>query len=162
MLARRYCDATKSREMIFFDALSPAMNAGHPTPSHGQSEQARTHNVTKAQEVRDSGGRVNAQGLLGPTTAVHYIPKRLGVNSTSYCNLLKNHLKPAVRSKRRRLLGSRALLQHDNARPTAVQERKKSKDCGSSVFCAHPTRQTSHRAIFPYSDPQRGFRGKGF
>jgi len=34
-----------------------------------------------------------------------------------YVELLKNHLSPAVKSKRRGLLSTGVLLQHDNARP---------------------------------------------
>jgi hypothetical protein len=47
----------------------------------------------------------------------HYMPRGLTINSESYCDLLQNHLKPAIRSKRRDLLSSGVLLQHDNARP---------------------------------------------
>lgn len=47
----------------------------------------------------------------------HYIDRGMTVNSTSYSNLLKNQLRPAIRSKRRGLLTSGVLLQHDNARP---------------------------------------------
>ena len=35
----------------------------------------------------------------------------------SYCDLLANHLKPAIRTKRRGLLSKKVLLQYDNARP---------------------------------------------
>jgi histone-lysine N-methyltransferase SETMAR len=45
----------------------------------------------------------------------HYMPRGLTINSKSYCDLLQNHLKPAIRSKRRGLLSSGVLLQHDNA-----------------------------------------------
>jgi histone-lysine N-methyltransferase SETMAR len=44
----------------------------------------------------------------------HYMPRGLTINSKSYCDLLQNHLKPAVRSKRRGMLSSGVLLQHDN------------------------------------------------
>ena len=39
------------------------------------------------------------------------------INSASYCDLLANRLKPAIRTKRRGLLSKKVLLQHDNARP---------------------------------------------
>ena len=39
------------------------------------------------------------------------------MNSAMYVDLLKNHLGPAIKSKRRRLLSTGVLLQHDNARP---------------------------------------------
>jgi histone-lysine N-methyltransferase SETMAR len=47
----------------------------------------------------------------------HYMPRGLTINSESYCDLLQNHLKPAVRSKCHGLLSSGVLLQHDSARP---------------------------------------------
>jgi histone-lysine N-methyltransferase SETMAR len=45
----------------------------------------------------------------------HYMPRGLTINSESYCDLLQNHLKPAIRSKNHSLLSSGVLLQHDNA-----------------------------------------------
>jgi histone-lysine N-methyltransferase SETMAR len=39
------------------------------------------------------------------------------VNSATYADLLKKLLLPAIKSKRRRLLSTGVLLQHDNARP---------------------------------------------
>jgi len=39
------------------------------------------------------------------------------VTSGTYADLLKNHLRPAIKSERRRLLSTGVLLQHDNARP---------------------------------------------
>ena len=47
----------------------------------------------------------------------HYLPKGQTVNSRSYCDLLQNHLRPAIRSKRRCLLSKGVCLQQDNARP---------------------------------------------
>ena len=47
----------------------------------------------------------------------HYKPRRNTVNSATHADLLKNHLRPAVKSKRRGLLSTGVLLQHDNARP---------------------------------------------
>jgi len=39
------------------------------------------------------------------------------MNSATYADLLKNYLYPAIKSKRRRLLTTGVLLQHDNAGP---------------------------------------------
>ena len=39
------------------------------------------------------------------------------VNSATYCALLQDQLKPAIRQKRRGLLSAGVLLLHDNARP---------------------------------------------
>ena len=47
----------------------------------------------------------------------HYLPRGNTVNSTTYANLLKNHLRPAIKSKRYGLLRTGVSLQHDNARP---------------------------------------------
>ena len=47
----------------------------------------------------------------------HYMPRGNTVNSAAYADLLKNHLRPAINSKRRGLLSTGVLLQHDNARP---------------------------------------------
>ena len=47
----------------------------------------------------------------------HSMPRGTTVTSASYRDLLKNHLKPAIRSKRRGLLSTGILLQHDNVRP---------------------------------------------
>jgi histone-lysine N-methyltransferase SETMAR len=44
------------------------------------------------------------------------MPRGLTINSESYCDLLQNHFKPAIRSKCHGLLSSGVLLQHDNAR----------------------------------------------
>jgi histone-lysine N-methyltransferase SETMAR len=59
----------------------------------------------------------------------HNMPRGLTINSESYCDLLQNHLKPAIRSKRRGVLSSCVLLQHDNARlHTARATAKKITD----------------------------------
>jgi histone-lysine N-methyltransferase SETMAR len=59
----------------------------------------------------------------------HYMPRGRTINSESYCDLLQNHLKPAIRSKRRGLHSSGVLLQHENARPhTARATAKKITD----------------------------------
>jgi histone-lysine N-methyltransferase SETMAR len=46
----------------------------------------------------------------------HYMPRGNTVNSATYADL-KNHLRPAIKSKQRGLLSTGVLLQHDNARP---------------------------------------------
>jgi histone-lysine N-methyltransferase SETMAR len=47
----------------------------------------------------------------------HNMPRGNNVNSATYADLLKNHLRPAIKLKRRGLLNTGVLLQHDNARP---------------------------------------------
>lgn len=46
-----------------------------------------------------------------------YMPHGVTVTSVTYSELLKNRLQPAIRTKRRGLLSTGILLQHDNARP---------------------------------------------
>jgi len=46
----------------------------------------------------------------------HYIPRGNTVTSATYADLLKNYLRPAIKSKRRGLLSTGVLLQHNNAR----------------------------------------------
>jgi histone-lysine N-methyltransferase SETMAR len=45
------------------------------------------------------------------------MPRWNTVNSAMYADLLKNNLRPAIKSKRLGLLSTGVLLQHDNARP---------------------------------------------
>jgi len=47
----------------------------------------------------------------------HYVPRKNTVTSATYADLLKNHLRPAIKSERRGFLNIGVLLQHDNARP---------------------------------------------
>jgi histone-lysine N-methyltransferase SETMAR len=44
------------------------------------------------------------------------MPRGNTVNSAMYADLLKNHLRPVIKFKRRGLLITGVLLQHDNAR----------------------------------------------
>jgi len=46
----------------------------------------------------------------------HYMPRRNTVKSATYAVLQKNHLHPAIKSKRRGLLSTGVLLQHYNVR----------------------------------------------
>jgi histone-lysine N-methyltransferase SETMAR len=45
------------------------------------------------------------------------MPRGNTVNSATYADLLKNHLRPAIKSKRRRRPSTGVMLQHDNAQP---------------------------------------------
>jgi len=47
----------------------------------------------------------------------HYMSRGNTVNSATYADFLKDHLCPAIKSKRHGLLSTSVLLQHDNARP---------------------------------------------
>jgi len=83
----------------------------------------------------------------------HYMPRGNSVTSATYADLHKNHFRLAIKSKRRGLLSTGVLLQHDNARPhTARSTVTKSKICPSSVFHIRRTRQTSPQVIFTSLD----------
>jgi hypothetical protein len=74
----------------------------------------------------------------------HYMPRGNTVNSAMYADLLKHHLRPAIKSKWRGLLTTGVLLQHDYAQThTARSAVEQSKICHSSVFHIRRTRQTS-------------------
>ena len=78
----------------------------------------------------------------------HYRHRGNTITSASYCNMLKNHLRPAIRSKRRALLTTGVILQHDNvrhriARATIVP----SMTFALSLFYIHHTNQTWPRVI---------------
>ena len=81
------------------------------------------------------------------------MPRGNTVTSATYADLLKNHLRPAIKSKRRGLLSTGVLLQHDNARPILpFQVLQQSKIYPSSVFHIRCTRQTSPQVIFTSLD----------
>jgi hypothetical protein len=65
----------------------------------------------------------------------HYLPRGDPVTSTPYADLLKNHLRPAVKSKRHGRLSTGVLLQRDKARShTARSTVATIQDCPLSVF----------------------------
>jgi hypothetical protein len=73
----------------------------------------------------------------------HYMPRGNTVTSVTYADLLKNHLRPSVKSKRLGLLSTGVPLQHENARlHTARSPVATTKICPSSVFHICHTRQT--------------------
>jgi hypothetical protein len=77
------------------------------------------------------------------------MPRGNPVTSTMYADLLKNHLRPAIKSKRHRHLSTGVLLQHDNARShTAYSAVATNQDCPLSVFQIRRTRQTSTPVTF--------------
>ena len=51
----------------------------------------------------------------------HYMEKGITVTSVNYSNMLRNELRPAIRSKRRGSLTQGVLLLHDNARAHTAQ-----------------------------------------
>jgi hypothetical protein len=83
----------------------------------------------------------------------HYMPRGNPVTSTTYTDLLKNHLRPAINSKRRGLLSTGILLQCDKAwSHTAHSTVATIQDCPLSVFHILRTRQTSTPVTFTSLD----------
>jgi hypothetical protein len=79
----------------------------------------------------------------------HYILRGNTVTSTTYADLLKNHLRPAIKSKRRGPLSTGVLLQHDNARfHTAHATVATIQVCPLRVFHIRRTHQTSPPVSF--------------
>jgi len=73
----------------------------------------------------------------------HYMPRGNTVTSTTYADLLKDHLLPAIKFKLRGHLSTGVLLQHDNARSlTARSTVVTIQVCPLSVFHNHHTHQT--------------------
>ena len=90
-------------------------------------------------------------------TLEQYMPRGNTVNSATYSDLVKNHLLPAIKSKRRGLLSTGVLLQHDNPRHhIPVQNLQQSKICPSSVFHIRRTRQTLPPVTFMALDRSKG------
>jgi len=83
----------------------------------------------------------------------HYMPRGNTVTSATYADLLKNHLRPAIKSKRRGRLSTGVLLQHDNARThTARSTVTTIQDFSFECLHIRRTRQTSLKMIFTSLD----------
>ena len=81
------------------------------------------------------------------------MPRGNTVTCATYADLLKNHLRPAIKSKPRGLLSTGVLLQHENTRHILpVQLLQQSKICPLSVFHICRTCQTSPQVIFTSLD----------
>jgi len=77
------------------------------------------------------------------------MPRGNPVTSTMYADLLKNHLHPAIKSKRHGHLSTGVLLQRDKARShTAHSTVAAIQDCPLNVFHIRCTRQTSTPVTF--------------
>lgn len=68
------------------------------------------------------------------------------ITSSSYCDLIVNHPKPAIRYKRRGLLTTCVLLLHDIARPHTVHATVANINDLSSECLLHPPHST-HLAL---------------
>ena len=68
----------------------------------------------------------------------HYMEKGVTVTSVNYCNMLRNELRPAIRSKRRGRLTKGVLLLHNNARPHMAHLTINTIWQLNWEVCAHP------------------------
>ena len=83
----------------------------------------------------------------------YYISRGITVTSTTYADLLKNHLRPAIKTKQRGHLSIGVLLQCDNARShTARSTVATIQDCPLSVCHIRRTHQTSLPVTFMFLD----------
>lgn len=75
--------------------------------------------ATKKFKTPASAGKVMLTAFWDSTGPIleDFLEKGHKINSARYSDLLANHLKPAIRTKRRGLLSKKVLLLHDNARP---------------------------------------------
>ena len=113
-------------------------NLGPLPPTGNQaSEQGMAPYLPKTEKILHPTicGKGYADSLLGCTRgnviSEHYMPRGNTTTSAKYADL-KNHLCPAIKSKRRGLLSTGVLLQHDNAWPHTdqlLQQSKMSFEC---------------------------------
>jgi len=83
------------------------------------------------------------------------MPRGNTVTSAMYADLLMNHLRPAIKSKRRGLLSTGVLLQHDNAWSHTAHSTVATIQDLSFECLPHPPYspdQTSPRVIFTSLD----------
>ena len=106
----------------FLGRISGRWNLG-PLPTAGKPEKAseewRHTSSPKPKKFRTqpSAGKVMLTVFWDKRGVIleHYMPRGNPVTSTTYTDLLKNHLPPAIKSKRRGRLSTGVLLQRDKA-----------------------------------------------
>jgi len=103
------------------------MKPGYTTTSRKSRKRGRNGAVPDHQN-RKRGRGIRTQNSAGKVMLTlfwderevileHYVPKGNTVNNATYADLLKNHLPPTIKPKRRGRLSTGVVLQHDNARP---------------------------------------------
>ena len=97
----------------------PGYTTTNPKQSEWASKEWRHSTSPKPKKFRiqQSAGKIMLTLFWDELCIIleHYTPRGNTITSESYCNMLKNHLRPAIRSKRRGLLTTGVILQHDNA-----------------------------------------------
>lgn len=116
-----------------------------------KSGDIRIHRKHKKIRAKPSSGKVMLTLLWdtkGPILG-HYMSKGIIITSSSYCDLLMNHVKPAIRSKSRGLPISGVSPLHDNAQlHTAHVTVAKIKDLHFECLSSSTTHQTFCLQIF--------------
>ena len=99
------------------------MKSGSTTTSRKPRKRARNGAIPLQQNrkkfrTQPSAGKVMLTLFWDKRGVIleQYMPRWNTVTSTTYADLLKNHLHPAIKSKRCERLSTGILLQHDNAR----------------------------------------------
>jgi len=94
----------------------------------------------------------------------HYIPRGDTVTSAMYTDLLKNHLLPAIKSKRRGLLITGVLLQHNNPRPHTARSTVAAIQDLSFECLPHPpySPDLASSAFHVFGSLKRKMEGKPF
>jgi len=109
--------------MAFWEELLLEMKPGSTTTSRKPRKRARNgavppHQNRKKIRTKRSAGKVMLTLLWDKRGAILelHMPRGNTVTSATYADVLKNHLRPAIKSKRCGLQSTGVLLQHDNAR----------------------------------------------
>jgi histone-lysine N-methyltransferase SETMAR len=90
--------------------------------------------------------------------------KENAVTSATYVDLIKNHLHPAIKSKRRGRLGTGVLLQHDNSRPHTARSTVATIQDLSFECLPHPpyTPDLAPSDFHLFGPLKQAMRGKSF
>lgn len=138
----------KMKGMLFFSAQWLKMEAGPITSSHKQtvSKERRNPNSQKPQKCRAQLRQVKwcwrCSGTVRGPILEHYMSNGTTITSSSYCDLIANHLKPEIQYKRRGLLTTCVLLLHDIARPYTVHATVANINDPRSECLLHPPHST--------------------
>ena len=121
------------------------MKPGSTTTSRKPRKRARNGAIPPHQNRKNSAHnhlrerlRWLSFGMNEGVILEHYVPRGNTVNSVTYTGLLKNHLRPTIKPKRRGLLSTGVLLQNDNARPHTARSVFATIQDLSFEFLPHP------------------------
>jgi len=114
--------------------------ASRKTRKRAKNDAIHPHKNRKKFRTQPSAGKVMLTLFWDERLVIlkHYMPRGNTVPSATYADLLKNHLLPAFKSKRRGRLNTGVLLQHDNARPHTARSTVSTMQDLSSECVPHP------------------------